>query len=131
MLAEEGKEARLARHRLMREMVRAGLAALGCTLLVDDAHASWTVTAARHDAVDVEALRKVVRAETGVVLSGGQGSLKGRIFRVGHMGAATPMDMVATLAAIEFGLGRLGAAPTAGAGAAAAMEVWRAWRQRS
>lgn len=127
IMEEEGKKARLARHRLMREMVRAGLNALGFTLLVDEDAASWTVTAARWPEGDVEALRKVVRQETGVVLSGGQGSLAGQIFRVGHMGAATPMDMVATLSAIELGLTRLGAAPRAGAGAAAAMEVWRSW----
>ncbi len=127
ILAEEGKTARFARHRLMRDMVRSGLEALGCTLLVEADHASLTVTAAQHSEVDVEALRKTVQQETGVVLSGGQGSLKGSTFRVGHMGAATPMDMVATLAAIEVGMARLGYEPPVAAGGRAAMEVWRTW----
>lgn len=127
ILAEEGKGVRFARHRLMREMVRAGLEAMGCTPLVGPTHASLTVTSMRHDGLDVDALRKAVQMETGVVLSGGQGSLKGSIFRVGHMGAATPMDMIATLAAVEIGMVRLGHSPDIAVGQQAAMEVWRTW----
>lgn len=127
LLAEEGDERRLDRHRLMRDMVRAGLKAMGCSLFVADEQASPTVTAASYPGLDAETLRRKVREETGVVLSGGQGSLKGRLFRVGHMGAATPLDVVATLSAIEIGLVRLGMTPPVGTAGAAAMEVWRTW----
>lgn len=128
MLEEEGAERRHRRHELMKEMVRAALRALGFRLYVSDRWASPTLTAAAGGGVDIEAMRKAVRERTGVVLSGGQGELKGEIFRIGHMGAATPLDMVATIAAVEMGMEAVGAAGrTLGAGTAAAMEVWRSW----
>lgn len=125
ILEEEGRNARHQRHVLMRDMVRAGAVALGLTPFVDQPVASPTVTAVTSSSIDLEALRKIVRAETGVVLSGGQGELKGKIVRIGHMGAATPMDMVATLAALELGLSRMGVEVAPGAGTEAAMKVWR------
>lgn len=127
MLEEEGKEARLDRHRLMMTMVREGLKALGFTLYVDDRWASPTVTAATGGGLDVSQLVKAVKARTGVILSGGQGELKGKIFRVGHMGAVSPLDMVTTLGAIELGMAAVGKAPRFGAGVGKALEVWSAW----
>jgi len=128
MMEEEGKEARFERHRLMRAMVREGLRALGFTLFVEDRWASPTLTAATGGGVDPEALRKAVRKKTGVTFAGGQGDLKGKIFRIGHMGAATPLDMVTTLAAVEMGLAELGAPVAWGRGAGRALEVWKSWQ---
>ena len=128
LLEREGAEARFARHRLMRDMVRAGLRALGLEMLVADRWASPTVTAVRGPAgVDVDDLCRVIQAETGVVLSGGQGPLTGRIFRVGHMGYATPLDMIAAVAAVEMGLTRMGVPVARGRGVAAAEDVWAGW----
>lgn len=125
LLEAEGSEARLARHRLMRDMVRAGLAAAGFELMVEPRFASPTVTAARApQGVDVEAVRRVAREQLGVVFSGGQGKLAGQILRVGHMGYATPLDMVGAVAAAEMALMRLGAPVSPGAGVGAAQRVW-------
>ena len=129
LLEREGAEARFARHRLMRDMVRAGMRALGLELLVEDRWASPTVTAVRTPAgVDPDQLRRVAAAEAGVVFSGGQGALAGRIFRVGHMGYATPMDMIGAVAATEMALARMGAPVERGSGVAAAEGVWLQWR---
>ncbi|HEY8486727.1 MAG TPA: alanine--glyoxylate aminotransferase family protein [Limnochordales bacterium] len=128
LLEQEGDEARFARHRLMRDMVRAGLSALGLPLLVESRWASPTVTAVEGPAgADVDELRRTIAAETGVVLSGGQGALAGRIFRVGHMGYATPMDMVSAVAAVEVAMARMGLPVQRGQGVAAAEEVWVQW----
>lgn len=128
MLEEEGDERRFSRHELMKAMVRAALSALGFQLYVSDRWASPTLTAAAGGGVDIEAMRKAVRERTGVILSGGQGELKGEIFRIGHMGAATPLDMIATIAAVEMGMEAVGAGRTLGTGTGAAMEVWRSWQ---
>ncbi len=128
LLEREGAPARFARHRLMRDMVRAGLQALGMELFVADRWASPTVTAVRPpEGVSGDELRRVVSRELGVVLSGGQGPLAGQIVRVGHMGYATPIDMVAAVAAVEMGLRRLGARVQIGRGVAQAEEVWARW----
>ena len=128
MLAEEGLENSFARHRLMRDMVRAGIKALGLPLWTDERWASPTVTAVEGaPGLEVEPFRKLVRDRFGVELAGGQGQLKGRIFRIGHMGYAGPLDMIAALAAIEQGLAASGFPVKLGAGVAAAQEVWARW----
>ena len=63
-----------------------------------------------------------------MTFTGGQGELKGEIFRIGHMGAATPLDMVTTLGAIEMGMAEIGAPVTFGQGVGRALEVWKTWR---
>ncbi len=132
LILEEGLENTFARHRLLRDMVRAGIRALGLPLYVDEKWASPTLTAVGIiDSFDVEAFRKIVSQECGVVLAGGQAELSGRIFRIGHMGYATPLDMLTTLAAIEVGLMRAGQPIEGGAGVRAAQEVWIQWRSES
>jgi aspartate aminotransferase-like enzyme len=99
-----------ARHEACAAMTRAGLRALGFELLAADAVASRTVTAARiPEGLDWKSFNGAVRAR-GLVLAGGQGKLKGRIFRVGHLGSVTPDDILAAIGvleevAIEHGLG--------------------------
>lgn len=126
MLGEEGLENSFKRHDLMKQMVRAGIRALGLELLAQDAWASATITAIKGAAgLDPDTLRKVVRARCGVVMSGGQKSLEGKIFRIGHMGYATPMDMLTTLAAVELGLAEVsGSNRHLGAAVHAAEELW-------
>ncbi len=129
MLEEEGLEAAFARHRLMRDMVRAAMKALELPLFADDRWASPTVTSVKApEGMDADRFRAVVRDSFGVELAGGQGELKGRLFRIGHMGWAGPLDMVAAVAAVEQGLKAVGAPVRMGAGVAAAQEVWAAWR---
>jgi aspartate aminotransferase-like enzyme len=125
LIKEEGLENSYKRHRLMRDMVRAGIKAMGLPLFVDEESASLTVTAVSGvEGLDVEAFRKLVEKKCGVILASGQGEMKGKIFRIGHMGYATPLDMLATLAAIEVGLILSGFSVTPGIGVKAAEEVW-------
>lgn len=127
LMAAEGAHARFSRHRLMQTMIREGLMALGFPLYVDERAASPTLTAARGGNVDVEALRKEIASKTDVILAGGQGELQGEIFRIGHMGAATPLDMVTTMGAIELGLAGIGERVDFGRGTGRALEVWQSW----
>lgn len=132
LIAAEGLENTFARHRMLRDMVRRGIEAMGLPLLVSERWASPTVTAVGPiDAFDVEAFRGIVSKRLGVVLAGGQDSLSGRIFRIGHMGYATPLDMLSALSAVEVGLKLIGHPVESGAGVRAAQEVWVEWLSRS
>ncbi|HKF85074.1 MAG TPA: alanine--glyoxylate aminotransferase family protein [Candidatus Limnocylindrales bacterium] len=97
------------RHAAAQAMTRAGLRALGFEMLADDAVASKTVTAAWiPDGLDWKAFNASLK-RAGLVLAGGQGKLKGRIFRLGHLGSVTTDDILAAIgvleqAAIEHGL---------------------------
>lgn len=119
MIEEEGLENVFSRHLLMRNMVRAGIRALALPLLVEDRFASPTTTAVKPQEIDVPKFRVLVRDTYGVELAGGQGRLANDIFRIGHMGYATPLDMITCLAAIETALGKFGVAT------AAAQMVWQ------
>jgi len=115
LLKEEGLESRLERTHRLAEASRAAAQALGLKLLPDPAHASDTVTALHNPEGFTDAtFRKVLEQEYGVLLQGGQGSLKGKIFRIGHMGFADWPDLLVTFAAMERILTRAGRAPPKG-----------------
>jgi len=89
------------RHAAAQAMTRAGLRALGFQLLADDAIASRTVTAAWiPDTLDWKAFNAGLKRR-GLVIAGGQGRLKGRIFRVGHLGSVTTDDILAAVGVLE------------------------------
>ncbi len=129
LIRSEGLENVWQRHRLMQQMIRHGLAAAGVPLFVVEEWASVTVTAALAPAgLQLEAWRKELAKETGIVLASGQDSLAGRVFRVGHMGYAIPAEMLAILGTIEVFLAKAGYAKRLGAGVSAAQEVWLRWQ---
>lgn len=124
MLKDEGLENIFARHEKMSKAARAGLKALGLKLLADDSVASKAVTAVfPPDGVDADALRKIVREKYGVVLAGGQEELKGKIFRIGHLGYVDQMELVVAFSALENSLAQIGFNIKKGAGVTAAGEV--------
>jgi pyridoxamine---pyruvate transaminase len=123
----EGPENVQRRHRRAARAVRAGVRALGLSLWADQgALLADTVTAIEMPAgVDEAEVRSVARAESGVMLAGGQGALRGRVLQIGHMGpAAYPMSPVIGLTALGHALRRLGAKADVGAGVEAALAAW-------
>ncbi len=122
MLKEEGLDNIFARHEKITKAARAGLKALGLKLLVQDEKiASRAVTPVfPPDGVDADKLRKAVREKYGVVLAGGQEDLKGKLFRIGHLGYIDKMELLAALAALEI---ELGSSVKKGSAVAAAEEV--------
>jgi len=120
----EGAEAVRRRHRVAAEAARAGAEALGLTLWArDPAIRSDTVTAVRVPAgIDEHEVRAHARAESGVMLSGGQGELAGIVLQIAHMGpAAYPLSPVIALVAIGRALRALGAKADIGAAVEAAV----------
>ena len=75
------------------------------------------------DGVDGKALLDRLVQRFGVKLAGGQGPLKGRIFRIAHMGLVDELDVLSTIAALELVLVELGQDVKLGFGVAAASQV--------
>lgn len=124
ILTSEGLDNIFARHEKMSKAARAGLKALGLKLLSDDSVASKAVTAAfPPDGIDADSLRKKIREEFGVVLAGGQEELKGKIFRIGHLGYVDKLELIAALSALEMGFTKLGLNIKKGSAIAAAEEA--------
>ncbi|SFS91737.1 pyridoxal-phosphate-dependent aminotransferase family protein [Marininema halotolerans] len=122
MIEEEGFQQVVERHQLMMRMTRAGIRAMGLTLMTTDTHASPTVTSVMgDDNGSADALRKELR-RLSFRVAGGQQHLKGKIFRIGHMGYCDPIDVLTTIATIEVAAKRLELPVQLGAGIQAAEE---------
>jgi aspartate aminotransferase-like enzyme len=94
MMLEEGIENIFARHARVGQMLRDGIKGLGLPLFADPAHASNTVTAVGiPPGLDGKKLRQILREEYKVVLAGGQQTLDGKIFRIGHLGMVNEKDV--------------------------------------
>ncbi len=105
LILEEGMEARFERHRKIARAFRAGLAALELKLVPqDEALAANTLSAIYlPEGVDLSLLGKV--REQGVVIAGGlHPEIKAKSFRIGHMGATRPNELLATIGAVARGL---------------------------
>jgi aspartate aminotransferase-like enzyme len=122
MVFEEGYEARVQRHRRLGRITRAGYLGMGLELLADPAYYSNTVTAVKYPAsVNDKDFAGWVR-RLGILVAGGQGPLKGKIFRTNHMNVCTDRDILMTMAVVEVALKKLGAKIKPGSGVAAAEE---------
>ncbi|OGC23264.1 class V aminotransferase [candidate division WOR-1 bacterium RIFOXYB2_FULL_42_35] len=123
MLKKEGLENIFERHAENKKIVRAGLKGVGCKLLADDVCSSPAVTAIfPPDGVDAEKVRSEMRNRFGVELAPGQGDLKGKIFRIGHLGYVDKLELVATIGALELLFSQMGAPVEIGKGTKAALE---------
>ena len=124
-ILEEGMEARFARHRRLGQAFQAAIRALGLSQVPTNVeYAASTLTAPYYpENVTGQDLLPKVRA-AGAILAGGlHPQIKARYFRIGHMGATKPGDLLATIGALEAGLLGCGVEFEPGAGVAAAQRV--------
>ena len=127
MMQAEGLEAIFARHDRHRRATQAAMKAIGLPLYAAEGHGSPAITAVAPEGIDAEALRKKVKDRFDILLAGGQDHLKGKVFRIGHLGFVCDRDVITAVAAIEATLQELGLAKAAiGSGVgAAALELAR------
>ena len=122
MLREEGLDAVFARHQRWAAGVRAAVNAWGLPVqCADPARHSPVLTGVIMPAgVDADAVRRLIYERFDLSLGTGLGKLKGRMFRIGHLGDSNDLTLLATLAGCEMGL-QLAGVPLAGSGVQAAM----------
>ena len=121
MMQNEGLEAIFARHARHRSAAQAGMKAIGLPLFAAEGHGSPAITAVAPDGIDAEQLRKAVKERFDILLAGGQDHLKGKVFRIGHLGYVCDRDVLTAVSAIEATLQSLGLhSGNMGAGVAAA-----------
>jgi aspartate aminotransferase-like enzyme len=122
---QDGPGAAFERHALLSRAIKEGVRALGLDLFGEDLERAWTVTAIRApDGLDADTICGRIRADHGIVLAPGQGPLKGKVFRIGHLGYYDRLDMIRGLAALEMTLDGLGYPVKRGAAVAAAEDVF-------
>jgi len=123
MIESEGLPQVFARHQRWGAGVRAAVQAWGLPIqCVDPAAFSPVLTGVITPAgVDADALRRLIHQRFDLSLGTGLGKLKGRMFRIGHLGDSNDLTLLATLAGVEMGL-KLAGVKLAASGVQAAMD---------
>jgi aspartate aminotransferase-like enzyme len=125
LLLEEGLENVFERHVRLGRAARAGAKAMGLELFSPDEDRSAVVTSVlAPDGISADDVVKGLRDKHGITIAGGQGDLKGKIFRLGHIGYFDVFDITTALAAVELTLTELGADLERGVAVTAALEAY-------
>jgi len=124
MILGEGLDNTFARHQRLAHACRQAVRAWGLEIqCADPAMYSPVLTGVMvPDGFDADQIRKTIYEHFNMSLGTGLGKMKGKMFRIGHLGEANDLTLMATLAGCEMGL-KLAGVPLAGSGVLAAMEV--------
>jgi len=123
MLQDEGLENVLKRHDKLARATRAGALALGLKLFPKESPSNALTAIEAPAGVDGQAIYKDLRVKYGITGAGGQDKLKGKIFRIAHLGYADTFDVITALAGLEMVLKGLGHPVKLGTGVGAAQEI--------
>ncbi|MDI6715757.1 MAG: alanine--glyoxylate aminotransferase family protein [Actinomycetota bacterium] len=125
LMQDEGLDHIIKRHAVLAEATRQGVEAMGLKLFAPAEGRGNAVTPVWvPEGVDGGKLVKILKSEYGITIAGGQDHLKGRIFRIGHLGYFDRFDIITTLAGIEMVLSEMGYPITLGTGMQAAEKVF-------
>ena len=130
MILEQGLDAVFARHRRWAEGVRGAVRAWGLPIQCADASVYSPVLTGviTPQGVDADAIRKLIHERFDLSLGTGLGKVKGRMFRIGHLGDCNDLTLMAALSGVEMGF-KLAGVAIAGSGVQAAMEHFAAHPQ--
>jgi aspartate aminotransferase-like enzyme len=125
IIIEEGLEKRFESHKRLGRACRAGIKAMGLELFSPDEDRSAVVTAVKApEGIDGQKVVAAMRDRYAVQIVGGQGILRGKIFRIGHIGYYDIFDIVTALAAVELVLADMGADIKRGAAVTSAFAAY-------
>jgi aspartate aminotransferase-like enzyme len=123
MLEAEGLANVFRRHDLLARATRAGVEALGLSLFAKATPSPALTAVTSPKGVDSEAIVRAYATSHNITIAGGQGEMRGKLFRLGHMGYAAELDVVAAISALEQVLAELGSPVDFGAGIRAVQKV--------
>ena len=125
MLLEQGLPAVFARHQRWGEGVRAAVRAWGLPIQCAEAavYSPVLTGVVTPPGVDADALRQLIHSRFDLSLGTGLGKVKGRMFRIGHLGDCNDLTLVATVAGVEMGL-KLQGVSLSGSGVQALMDYF-------
>ncbi len=123
LIKEEGLEQTLKRHARLAEATRAAVKAIGLELFAPKSPANALTAVKVPQGVDGTVLVKVLAKDYGVIVAGGQAKLKGKIFRIAHLGYIDRFDLTTAISALEMALKGLGVKLELVSGVRAAVEV--------
>jgi aspartate aminotransferase-like enzyme len=123
MVETEGLPNVFRRHERLARATRSGVEALGLELFARSAPSPALTAVLAPRGIDSEAVLSTYSTSQNITIAGGQGEMKGRVFRLGHMGYVGDFDVITALAALEQVLHELGHPVDFGAAVRAAQKV--------
>lgn len=123
LIKKEGLREVFARHALLAKATRESMKALGLELLAPESPSDAVTAVKVPVGVDGGAIVSMLRDKYGVTIAGGQSQLKGKIFRLSHMGYVSKADMLLVIGMVEVVLKKLGYSVDLGKGVAKAQEI--------
>ncbi|MBI5146663.1 MAG: alanine--glyoxylate aminotransferase family protein [Thaumarchaeota archaeon] len=109
MILEEGLDTRIRRHRICSQALYSGLSAIGLTPFAKEADRSTVVVALNYlEGLEDKKFRNTLAEKFRVLVAGGFGNLKGKVFRVGCMGEVNKYHVMRTISAISSTLDMMG-----------------------
>ncbi len=124
MLDREGLPNVFKRHDRLARATRAGVEALGLELFAKATPSPALTAVVAPKGVDSEKIVQAYAQAHNITIAGGQGEMKGKVFRLGHMGYAAEFDVIIALAALEQVLADLGQPVDFGASVRAAQKIF-------
>ena len=126
LLDDEGLDAVFARHHRHARATRAAVQHWGLQTLcsVEDEHSPVLTAVLLPDGHDADKVRNIILGKFDMSLGTGLGKVKGKIFRIGHLGDINDLTLIGTLGGVEMGL-ELAGIPFQAGGCQAAMAVLR------
>ncbi len=108
MMQKEGLNNIFARHARHQKATQEGIKAMGLNLFTNESFGSPAITAVEPENIDAETIRKLIKNDFDILLAGGQDHLKGKIFRIGHLGFVNDRDIISVISALESTLDKIG-----------------------
>ena len=124
MIQEEGLKNIFQRHQRLARATRAEVKAIGLELLAPQSPSNAVTAVKAPEGVDAQEIVKKMKGKYGMIIAGGQAHLKGKIFRIAHLGYADLSDTFSAIACLEMSCKELGLPVTLGAGIRAAQEIF-------
>ena len=108
MMQKEGLNNIFSRHARHQKATQEGIKAMGLKLFTEECFGSPAITAVEAEGIEAEKIRKAIKSDFDILLAGGQDHLKGKIFRIGHLGFVNDRDIISVISALESTLNKMG-----------------------
>ena len=123
LLRKEGLQEIFTRHARLAEATREGIRAFGLELFPKGTPSNAVTAIRAPEGLDGQAIYKALREKYGITAAGGQDHLRGKIFRISHMGYCDTFDVITAIAGVEMVLKEMGFPGELGRGVGRAQEI--------
>ncbi|MDD5433825.1 MAG: alanine--glyoxylate aminotransferase family protein [Nitrospira sp.] len=123
-LREEGLQNIFSRHSLLANATREGIKGFGLEIFPKSSPSDAVTAVTAPEGFDGQQIYKKLRERYGITAAGGQDHLKGKIFRLSHMGYCDKFDVITAIAGVEMVLKEMGYSGELGSGIRKAEELF-------